>query len=523
MSPSTLVATPLLVHASFSGCRLDHLAIPRLPNLRSLNLKNNRLTAVHADAFINVTNLKTLILALNPIQSFILSMRNGISASVEMLDVSGIRMFETNPNLSIIFAEVRTLNLSQNSIQSVAIDGFQALKKLRVVDLRGNPVTVFPVNLFRGLEDLDAVYADNYKLCCPDMLPRGFNPARCWAPSDEISSCQALLRSNIYRTSLAILSVLALLGNLGSFVYRVFFQGVSKTQGFVVFVLHLNVADFVMGVYLAVIGVADRMYMGSYLWHERAWTKGVPCKAAGFLCLLSSEVSALTICLIALDRAVVIRFPFTRYRFRKRSAHAACLVAWLLGLVLASVPLMSFSPPWDFYGQTGICIPLPITRVDFAGHDYSFAVMIVFNFVLFLLIALIQAFIYMAIRSQRMAVTDPTQSATSSQTSKDLRIASNLAVVAVSDFLCWFPIGLLGVLTSSGVRIPGEVNVAMAIFVLPVNSAINPFLYTLSLILGRRQKAREMRLQRLLEQAQRRGKEEAGANPQATHADPGAN
>ena len=64
---------------------------------------------------------------------------------------------------------------------------------------------------------------------------------------------------------------------------------------------------------------------------------------------------------------------------------------------------------------------------------------------------------------------------------------------------------------------------AMAIFVLPVNSAINPFLYTLSLILGRRQKAREMRLQRLLEQARRRGKEEAGANPQATHADPGAN
>ena len=113
MSPSTLVATPLLVHASFSGCRLDHLAIPRLPNLRSLNLKNNRLTAVHADAFINVTNLKTLILALNPIQSFILSMRNGISASVETLDVSGIRMFETNPNLSIIFAEVRTLNLSE--------------------------------------------------------------------------------------------------------------------------------------------------------------------------------------------------------------------------------------------------------------------------------------------------------------------------------------------------------------------------------------------------------------------------
>ena len=95
----------------------------------------------------------------------------------------------------------------------------------------------------------------------------------------------------------------------------------------------------------------------------------------------------------------------------------------------------------------------------------------------------------------------------SSQTSKDLMIASRLATVAASDFLCWFPVGLLGVLASSGVTIPGEVNVAMAIFVLPVNSAINPFLYTLNLILERRQKAREERLQRLLEQARRQGKE----------------
>ena len=50
---------------------------------------------------------------------------------------------------------------------------------------------------------------------------------------------------------------------------------------------------------------------------------------------------------------------------------------------------------------------------------------------------------------------------------------------------------------------------AVAIFVLPVNSAINPFLYTLNLILERRQKSREERLERLLEQARRQGKESA--------------
>ena len=518
MKPSSLGENSLLVQVSFSNCGLDVLVISRLPNLRILNLGNNRLLSLDADAFANLTNLKILNLARNPIHSYFLPTVQGGTASVETLDISGVRMRETNANLSAIFPNVHNLNLSHNSIHSVAGQKFGMMEKLRRVDLRGNPVTTFPPDLFRGLRALDAVQADNYKLCCPDMLPEGFNPARCWAPSDEVSSCQALLRSHVYRAALASLSALALLGNLGGFVYRVFFQGVAKKQGFVVFVLHLNVADFVMGVYLAVVGVADRVYLDSYLWHETAWKSSALCKLAGFLSLLSSEVSALLICLIAIDRAIVIRFPFTDYRFHRRSAHVACFVVWFLGLLLALVPLLPFTKHWNFYGQTGICIPLPVSRVHFPGQDYSFGVMIVFNFVLFLLIALVQAFIYVAIRSQRMAVLDLTQPATSSQTSQDLVIAGRLATVAVSDFLCWFPIGLLGMLASGGVAIPGEVNVAMAIFVLPVNSAINPFLYTLNLILERRQKAREGRLQRLLDQARRQGKEGAAGSLHATPA-----
>ncbi|KAL8615592.1 hypothetical protein ACOMHN_026582 [Nucella lapillus] len=38
----------------------------------------------------------------------------------------------------------------------------------------------------------------------------------------------------------------------------------------------------------------------------------------------------------------------------------------------------------------------------------------------------------------------------------------------------------MGLLAFSGVPIPGEVSVWVAVFVLPINSALNPFLYTLS-------------------------------------------
>lgn len=70
-------------------------------------------------------------------------------------------------------------------------------------------------------------------------------------------------------------------------------------------------------------------------------------------------------------------------------------------------------------------------------------------------------------------------------------MARRLFLVVFTDFCCWFPVGVMGLLANAGVAIPGDVNVWTVVFVLPLNSALNPFLYTLNTILPRRQKLRE--------------------------------
>ncbi|XP_070193544.1 relaxin receptor 2-like [Littorina saxatilis] len=249
-----------------------------------------------------------------------------------------------------------------------------------------------------------------------------------------------------------------------------------------------------MGVYLAIIGLADRLYQGSYLWEDTAWRHSVACKVAGFLSLLSCEVSALIVCFITLDRFLALRFPFSGFHFSSKASHVACAATWLLGVGVAAVPLLPATSHWQFYSQTGICIPLPVTRNDFVGRSYSFGVMIVLNFVLFMFMAVGQVFIYTSIQSSRMSLGPD-----SSRKEQDVNIARRLITIAVTDFLCWFPIGLLGLLASRGVAVPGEVNVAMAILVLPLNSALNPFLYSLNMLLERRRRAREQGLLLALE------------------------
>ena len=118
--------------------------------------------------------------------------------------------------------------------------------------------------------------------------------------------------------------------------------------------------------------------------------------------------------------------------------------------------------------------------------------MIVLNFILFMLIALGQLRIFTAIKMSVVKTSNDRKSS-------EMILAYRLATVVVSDFFCWFPIGVLGILAINDFPVPSEVNVALAIFVLPLNSALNPFLYTLNAVLEKRRAQRLKKFTQLLE------------------------
>jgi leucine-rich repeat-containing G protein-coupled receptor 8 len=190
---------------------------------------------------------------------------------------------------------------------------------------------------------------------------------------------------------------------------------------------------------------------------------------------------------------------------------------------------------WRFYGQTAICLPLPITRRHFPGQHYAFGVFIVLNLVLFLLIGVGQLAVYQAIHSTSSSLptldgagsvfffsfssSEPLShiegnsclhalvcvnpdlfagSNVSHRRQQELSIARRLFLIVLSNFYCWCPMGVMGVLAARGVPIPGEVNVAAAIFIMPLNSALNPFLYTLNSALESRRKRLNQRTRQAL-------------------------
>ena len=489
LTQKDVAVSTMLVYLSMARCGIEYLLNFTFPNLLTLDLSQNSIQQLNISHVEVLPVLRNLFLSGNPLHAFFKYNNASVAwrffLNFRRLDLSNVRIETLNNSVLSWFPHLKTLNLSNSGVRSIQQHTFHSVKTLHVLDVRGCPLNQIAGSPFTELKELHKVFADNYKLCCPAILPTTFNLKNCWAPTNEISSCDDLLRSGIYRFALLAIAVLALVGNLITLATRTFTLTTCGSSGFVVFVMCLSVSDFLMGVYLVIIGIADRQFQGRYLWEDRVWRHSLTCHVAGFLSMLSSEVSVMTVCLITVDRFIVLRFPFTSLRFKKRTAAVACVLLWLVGCIIATTPV---TRPWQFYSQFGICIPLPVTSNDFQGQDYVFGIMIIFNFVLFLIIAFGQVFVFLSIRANSMLTVDK------SRKSQDVRIARGLVGIVVSDFLCWFPIGLIGLLASQGTRIPGEVSVGLAVIVLPLNSALNPFLYNFSVIRQRHQRARERKI-----------------------------
>ena len=88
---------------------------------------------------------------------------------------------------------------------------------------------------------------------------------------------------------------------------------------------------------------------------------------------------------------------------------------------------------------------------------------------------------------------------TSKRTGRDpdekeqIRLTLKVAAIVLTDFICWFPIILLGILVQAGVlTLPASVFAWCVTFILPINSAINPYLYTIGGVVSRRLKRRHL-------------------------------
>ncbi|KAI8441213.1 hypothetical protein MSG28_009436 [Choristoneura fumiferana] len=471
--------------------RLPPAAFAHTPALRTLDLENNEIEHIDAEAFVPISNLEDLNVG-NNVFSWLPG--GGLQRLRRLRAHNNPRLTHFHP--PHVFPHIETLVLSYayhccDYMPLIAAEdggwgepvagagggaggggaddegGFsdEVLALPPHVDLqRWANTTDFWANYLNSSSagDMWLRKALSAWGAAPGRAARSLAPrrVRCLPLPGPFLPCVDLFDWWTLRCGVWAVFLLALLGN-GTVVFVLVFSR-SRIDVPRFLVTNLAAADFFMGVYLGFLAVVDAGTLGEFRAHGVAWQLSGACRLAGFLGVLSSELSVYTLAVITLERNYAITHAMhLNKRLSLRHAAGVMAAGWALALAAAALPLLGVSD----YRKFAVCLPFETDGPAALGYVVA---LLVANGSAFLVLLGCYLKMYCAIRGSQ------------AWNSNDSRIAKRMALLVFTDLLCWAPVALCAAAAAGGAPLVSlEQAKVLTVFVLPLNSCCNPFLYAI--------------------------------------------
>ncbi|XP_067407924.1 relaxin receptor 1 isoform X3 [Emydura macquarii macquarii] len=472
ISPRTFHGLNSLILLVLMNNSLAHLPdIPlcqHMPRLHWLDFEGNHINNLRNVTFISCSTLTVLVMRRNKISSL---NKNSFSSlqKLDELDLASNKIESLPPYLFKDLKELSQLNLSYNPIQKIQADQFDYLLKLKSLSLEGIEITNIQRRMFRPLRNLSHIYFKKFQYC-------GYAPhvRSCKPNTDGISSFENLLASVIQRVFVWVVSAVTCFGNIFVICMRPYIRSENKLHA--MSIMSLCCADCLMGIYLFVIGTFDLKYRGEYNKHAQLWMDSVHCQLVGSLAILSTEVSVLLLTYLTLEKYICIVYPFRCLKPGKCRTISILILIWVIGFVVAFIPLSHKEFFRNYYGTNGVCFPLHSEQAESTGGQiYSVVIFLGVNLAAFIIIVFSYGSMFYSVHQTTVTATE-----IRNHIKKEMTLAKRFFFIVFTDALCWIPIFILKLLSLLQVEIPGTITSWVVIFILPINSALNPLLYTLT-------------------------------------------
>lgn len=401
--------------AKLAGCNISsvetrHNLFGTFASLRFLDLSRNVIVNITAS---NVFQFMPMLTVLNLTLNF--RLRN--------IESNAFRMTQSGLN-------IEELDLSFTGLQVIDWSVFSVLRKLKILNLRGTPVSVTPTDrvvrvsvldirqtrdaavvpgMFRSFVFKDSLLSDSFKMCCPNLHNASSDLSRCLHPPDPFSSCSDLIRSVTLRVLLWSNGFLAVFGNVAVIFCRCLFNKPTFQNVSGQLVTHLAFSDLFVGLYLLVLASADARYRGDYLWKEMNWRHGVVCHFFGFLYTISCVLSKFILFWITLDRLASVKLPSFKIKLTRKVVVLVCVLTWLVVVAISLIPSIPFFEQSLVYASTGMCIYLPLISKPTPGWQFAPKLILYLNFALLILIAFGEIVIFKSVISKAVDQKRATQ------------------------------------------------------------------------------------------------------------------
>ncbi|XP_052821512.1 relaxin receptor 2 [Octopus bimaculoides] len=413
----------------------------KLTNLGELYLINNKISSIEPNSFDALTQLQNLILRQNRFTKLV----NGMFAGLK---------------------SIQYLNLEENQIEHIEEKSFMYVENLISLYLADNPFRTMPPNTLKGLINLKFIHFSVFYTCIYALHVRVCNPK-----GDGLSSTKNLIENPVLRVGVWVIGVVGVLGNCLVLLGRFCINEDNKVHSF--YIQNLALADMLMGVYLLTVGSKDMFYREKYLSNDQQWRYSWLCNSCGVISTISTEMSVFTVVLITLDRYINVVYPFSLHKCGRKTAYFLILSMWLANFLLAVLPVLGI--PYfgeHFYRNNAVCLPLHIHEPYIKGWEYSAFLFLGINVLAFIFISYAYFVMFCNIRKSAMSLR-------TNRENHDHLIMKRFSMIVLTDFMCWVPIITVKTVALAGYHIDDNLYAWLAIFILPINSALNPLIYTM--------------------------------------------
>ena len=354
-------------------------------------------------------------------------------------------------------SDLKILDLSHTNIVYIMAGAFHGIQHVQILALFHILAPLQSLRYaFDNLTALKQLHVNHPEICC------NFKHIVCTSSAvrhtDVFGTCQKILSELVLLSFAYVFVLMIACMNVISFLWHVTLG--FKTMSVMVSSMALTLADGLMALYIAMIILAHHMYESDVLYISMIWKTTLYCKLCGVIIMASISVSNISTLIITADRftCMVLR-PYARKGFSTTQIITALTIGWITGLIL---PLLSAFLPGTTISNS-VCI--------LVGTSVHPAISITYT------VQNVAIFVHIGVMCTALVYTVKKNTIVSSSSGSG-RGKVILILVVATNFLASVTISVLSLLAAVA-HTPVWLESLSAFILLPLNSVVNPLLYTI--------------------------------------------
>ncbi|KAK7811191.1 hypothetical protein U0070_019222 [Myodes glareolus] len=440
-------------------------------NLESLTLTGAKISSLPQTVCDQLPNLQVLDLSYNLLED--LPSLSGCQ-KLQKIDLRHNEIYEVKGGTFEQLFNLRSLDLSSNRLTSFPVTGLHGLTHLKLTGNRALQ-SLIPSANFPELKIIEMPYA--YQCCAFGACENVYKVSNQWSKGGNSSAddlpkkdaglvqvpgpfkpCDQLFGSWLIRIGVWTIAVLALSCN--ALVTSTVFRTTLYISSIKLLIGVIAVVNMLMGVSSAVLAVVDTFTFGSFAQHGAWWEDGIGCQIVGFLSIFASESSVFLLTLAALERGFSVKCS-SKFEMKTplSSLKVIILLCVLLALTIATVPLLGGSK----YNASPLCLPLPFGEPSTTGYMVA---LVLLNSLCFLIMTI--AYTKLCCNLEKGDL----------ENLWDCSMVKHIALLLFTDCVLYCPVAFLSFSSLLNLTfISPEVIKFILLVIVPLPACLNPLLY----------------------------------------------